>query len=244
VVRRVLGRVGRRRDLVAAKHDAQLCWWVEEWDAVIRGGGLHPPDALSFLEDDAIEPSYLGRRWQIARAQVVRVLAEAAIGDPEYFTGKFVVEVGPGPLGFPDACPARVSVGIDPLAERYAQADLLLPDSPALYIKARAEQMPLLSASADVLLARNTLDFVDDPARALAEFRRVVRPGGRVILLFDVGHTPTVSQPNALSADWARAQLAGMTIVHEHAWPEPFGRDGHRVVLVADVATITPEDER
>ena len=220
---------------VAEKNDAQLRWWLEEWEPVVQAGGLHPGDALTFLEDREPAPTYLERRWQLARSQVRRVLVEAAIGDVDYFADKVVVEVGPGPVGFPDACPARVSIGVDPLAERYAECGLLLGDSPAIYLTAGAERIPLLTASADVVLARDTLDFVDDPRQAVREFRRVLRPGGRLILLFDVDHVPNASQPNTFTVELVRSWLDGMDISREHAWAEPFGRDGHRVVLVADL---------
>jgi SAM-dependent methyltransferase len=224
----------RFRDPVAAKHDAQLRWWLETWDAEIRDGGLKPQDALDFLPGEEVETTYWGRRWQLARSQVARVMDEAGIEDQDYFAGKVVVEVGPGPLGFPDACPARISLGVDPLARRYAEHGLLLPDSAALYITASAEALPLITDSADVVLARDTLDYVDDPERALTEFRRILKPGGRLILMFDVGHVPTPFQPNALTADGVKAQLAGLTVVREHHWPEPFGADGHRAVIVVD----------
>lgn len=217
------------------KNEAQLRWWLEVWEPAVQAGGLKPDDALTFLEDDEPAPTYLERRWQLAKSQVQRVLREAAISDEHYFADKVVVEVGPGPLGFPDACPARVSVGVDPLAERYAESGLLLHPSPAIYLTADAESMPLLSSSVDVVLARDTLDYVDDPKQALRELRRILRPGGRLILLFDVDHVPNLSQPNTFTVELVRSWLDGMDIIREHAWAEPFGHDGHRVVLVADL---------
>jgi len=232
-VRAALRLRQRFRDPIAAKHEAQLRWWLEQWDPIIRRGGLKPDDALELLDGEQLDSTYLGRRWQLARSQVERVRREAAIEDLGFFDGKVVVEVGPGPLGFPDACPARVSIGVDPLAERYREHGLLIPNSPAVYLTAGAERIPLLSASADVVLMRNTLDYVDDPERALAEARRILRPDGNLIALFDVGHVPSPTQPNALTMERVKAALPGMRIVREHSWPEPFGHDGHRVLLVA-----------
>jgi SAM-dependent methyltransferase len=222
----------RFRDPVAAKHGAQLRWWLEQWDPVIRAGGLKPADALEYLDGEEVDSTYLGRRWQLARSQVRRVVMEAAIEDQRFFEGKVVVEVGPGPIGFPDACPARVSIGVDPLAERYARSELLIPKTPAIYLNAGAEQIPLLSSSADVVLMRNALDYVDHPERALAEARRILAPGGTLITLFDVGHTPSASQPNALTVERVRTALPGMQVVREYHWDSPFGHDGHRVVVV------------
>ena len=71
----------RLRDPIALKHEAELRWWLEKWDPVLRAGGFNPGDAPAFLDDEDVEPTYLGRRWQQARAEVRRVLREAAITD-------------------------------------------------------------------------------------------------------------------------------------------------------------------
>lgn len=227
----------RRRsgDPVAAKNDAQLRWWVQEWDPVLRSGGLNPSDAAELLGDAEIAPSYLGRRRQQARAEVIRVLREAAIDDERFFHGRVVVDIGPGPLGFPDLCPARVSIGVDPLAQRYAESGLLLPDSPALYLSCGAEQIPLVSASADVVLARNSLDYVESPEQVLAEARRILRPGGTLIALFDVDSVPTPREPHRLTTARIRAAIGDMAVTREHRWDQPFATDGHRAIIVAQV---------
>lgn len=49
-------------------------------------------------------------------------------------------------------------------------------------VRARAEQLPFATASVGALLLVLTLCFVRDPAAALREARRVVRPGGGVVL--------------------------------------------------------------
>jgi SAM-dependent methyltransferase len=223
----------RFRDPVELKNAAQLRWWLDEWDPVIRSGGHQPGDALELLGETEPAPDYLGRRWQQARAEVVRVAREADLGDTGFFAGKVVVDIGPGPLGFPDACPARISIGVDPLAARYAEHGLLLPDSPAVYLSAGAERMPLLKDCADVVLARDSLDYVDDPEQAMHETRRILRPGGTLILLFDVDSVPSPGEPHVLTMARVRAGLSGMDIVREHHREDPFGHDGHSVVLVA-----------
>jgi len=42
-----------------------------------------------------------------------------------------------------------------------------LPDSKAIYLTTGAEQVPLRSGTVDVVLARNSLDHVDDPEATL-----------------------------------------------------------------------------
>lgn len=223
----------RLHDPITLKHEAELRWWLEKWDPVLRAGGFNPGDAPAFLEGEDVEPTYLGRRWQQARAEVRRVLREAAITDERFFSGKVVLDIGPGPLGFPDACPARVSIGVEPLAERYAQHGLLLPNSAALYMSIGAERIPLVSGSIDVVLARNSLDHVDEPERVLHEAQRLLRLGGTLILNFDVEHTPTVTEPQVLTVDRVRAALSGLIVAREEQVECSYGHDGHAVTLLA-----------
>ncbi len=232
-VRHKLRLRSRFRDPVSLKHDAELRWWLEKWDPVLRTGGFFPPDALELLGGEPASSDYVGRRWQQARAEVRRVLNEAGIDDQRFFEGKVVVDIGPGPLGFPDACPARVSIGVEPLAEQYAEHGLLLADSPALYLSTGAEHVPLASQSVDVVLARNSLDHVDDPDQVLREVQRLLRPGGTLILNFDVDHTPTATEPHALQLERVRSVLSGLKIVREQRLDHPHGGDGYAVVLVA-----------
>jgi SAM-dependent methyltransferase len=223
----------RFRDAVAAKHDAELRWWLEEWEPVIRAGGFHPGDALDLLDEDQPAETYEGRRWQQARAEVRRVLREAGIDDLHFFDDKVVVDIGPGPLGFPDAVPAKLSIGVEPLADRYREHGLLIEDSNAEYLSIGAEHIPLESNTVDIVVARNSLDHVDDPDAVLAEIRRLLKPGGTLILNFDAGHEPTATEPHTLTRERIAAALHQMTIVSERAAPHAHGGGGELVVIVA-----------
>jgi SAM-dependent methyltransferase len=227
---RVRERLGRATDV---KGEEELRFWLQEWDPVIRAGGFNPGDVPDLLGHEPVDPTYEGRRWQIARAEVVRVLREAEIEDPAFFVDKVVLDIGSGPLGFPDACPARVSLSVDPLHERYAASGLLIEGTPAIYLSAGAERIPVLSASLDVVVVRNALDHVDDPAAVLAEIQRLLRPGGSLIANFDVEHTPTPTEPHTLRLGAVKAALTSMSIEHERVWDHAHGFDGHAVVLRA-----------
>ena len=223
----------RFRDPVAAKHDAELRWWLEEWQPVVRAGGFHPGDALDLLDGEQPADTYEGRRWQQARAEVKRVLREAGIDDGHFFDDKVVVDIGPGPLGFPDACPARLSIGVEPLADLYREHGLFLEGSNAEYLAVGAEQIPLESNTVDVVVARNSLDHVDDPDAVLAEIQRLLKPGGTLILNFDVGHEPTATEPHTLTRERIKTALHEMTIVSDESSPAPHGGEGEVVVIVA-----------
>lgn len=233
-MRRALGRIKHRlRPPSDAKGDSELRWWLEHWDPVLRQGGLFGVDTLALSGDENVAASYEGRRWQQARGELRRVLREAAIEDPDFFRGKVVLDIGSGPLGFPDACSEQaVCISVDPLAERYAQAGLLL-DSAAVYLSVGAERTGLRSASVDVVVSRNNLDHVEDPRAVVEEVKRLLRPGGVLILNVDVGQRPSVTEPHVLSLERLREWLAPLRIERELVWDEAHGDDGRAVVILA-----------
>jgi SAM-dependent methyltransferase len=180
-----------------------------------RAFAAHPDCASS---ERTVQPKGLG--------------APSRRGARAYVRGTTLAAGTRGALGFPDACPARISIGVEPLAHRFADAGLTL-SSDAIYLAARAEAIPLISGTVDVVTARNSLDHVDEPRAVIAEARCLLRPGGTLILSFPVDHTPTPSEPHALDAEQVRSWLHPMTTVFEDAWAHPHGHDGHAVVLVA-----------
>ena len=84
-----------------------------------------------------------------------------------------------------------------------------------------------------MVVARNSLDHVDDPVAVLGEARRLLRPGGTLILNFDAGHAPTATEPHALTAGAVRAALRDLTVVHEGTSERTHGHEGQVVVIVA-----------
>jgi len=224
----------RRAQGRAADLDAELGWWLESWDPVIRDGGFNPGDVQEFLDPgEPTADTYEGRRRQVARAEVRRVLSEAGIDDPRFFEGKVVVDIGPGPLGFPDACGAAVSIGVEPLAERFAAAGLLIPDSRAVYLAVGAEEIPLVSESVDVVLSRNSLDHVREPEAVVAEVHRLLRPGGTFILNVDLDHPATATEPHTFTEERVRQLLAPFEVERETIGERAHGHEGRSMVVVA-----------
>jgi demethylmenaquinone methyltransferase/2-methoxy-6-polyprenyl-1,4-benzoquinol methylase len=75
-------------------------------------------------------------------------------------------------------------IGVDPSPGMLAQADLGGPGAARVTLQeGRAEALPQAGASADFLSMGYALRHVDDVGRAFAEFRRVLRPGGRLLVL-------------------------------------------------------------
>lgn len=112
--------------------------------------------------------------------------------------GAVVAEVGMG--SFPNAlyfgsskAPAKMDIlGVDPndSMEGYARdsaerAGLLKPER-GNTLRVRhgvAEALPFESASVDCIICTLTLCSVPDPVQAMAEFRRVLKPGGQFLFL-------------------------------------------------------------
>jgi SAM-dependent methyltransferase len=100
----------------------------------------------------------------------------------EMFSGRRVVDIGCGPYGlihFLDNAKARVR--IDPLLHQYETKMTL--KAPQLSLAALGENLPLASKSMDTAICFNALDHMLDPRAALSEMKRVLRPGGSVLLM-------------------------------------------------------------
>jgi ubiquinone/menaquinone biosynthesis C-methylase UbiE len=78
-------------------------------------------------------------------------------------------------------------VGLDPCREMLAKARRRAPRAPL--VCARAEALPFRDGTFDTVVSALVLCSVTDPVAALAEVRRVLRPGGRLRLLEHVRAT-------------------------------------------------------
>ena len=99
-----------------------------------------------------------------------------------------VLEIGIGPgLNLPLYDPSRVErvIGVDPNESflRLGRKERSRCAVPIEILVAPAEALPLADDCVDTAVVTFTLCSVDDPLQALAEMRRVLRPGGRVLFL-------------------------------------------------------------
>jgi SAM-dependent methyltransferase len=99
-----------------------------------------------------------------------------------------VLEIGIGPgLNLPLYDPGRVTrvIGVDPMAEflQLGRERRRHSPVPLEIIRAPAEELPLADGIIDTAVITYTLCSVEDPAQALREVRRVLKPNGRVLFL-------------------------------------------------------------
>ncbi len=113
------------------------------------------------------------------------------------YAGKALLDIGCGPCGSLEwASGARERVGLDPLADDYRK---LANDSQAMrYCAAPSEAIPFPDGHFDCVSTFNSLDHVDNVEATVREIKRVTAPGGRVLLIVEIGHVPTPTEPHDL----------------------------------------------
>ncbi|MPY94936.1 MAG: methyltransferase domain-containing protein [Acidimicrobiia bacterium] len=116
--------------------------------------------------------------WYAARREL---LAEVLAGRVE--AGSVAVDVGCGAGGslavLADAGASTI-VGTDLVGEALANARTRVGG--AQLMASRAERLPLRGGAADVLISLDVIEHLDDDVAALGEYRRVLRPGGTLVL--------------------------------------------------------------
>ena len=117
--------------------------------------------------------------WYAARRRLVADALARAL-DP----GAVVVDVGCGTgdnlATLEEAVGGRTATGV----ELSARAIRHVPPGPGggRAVVALAESLPYATEAADLLTSMDVIEHLDDDARALAEYRRVLRPGGVLLL--------------------------------------------------------------
>lgn len=106
-----------------------------------------------------------------------------------------VVEIGAGTglnlRHYPDAVTQLLATEPDRHMFRRLEREAPAAGVPLRLRRAPAEALPVADAYADVVVSTLVLCSVADPAAALAEARRVLRPAGRLLFLEHVRASPT-----------------------------------------------------
>jgi SAM-dependent methyltransferase len=101
------------------------------------------------------------------------------------------------------SCAPAAIVGIDPSAEQLAFAERRTGATAAEFRVGDAQEMPFADGSFDIAVMALVIHFVPDPARAVAEMARVLRPGGRAAAYvwdYTTGGSPTAPLATGMKA--------------------------------------------
>lgn len=126
---------------------------------------------------EAYEP-YVGRWSRLVAPEFIRWL------DPAPAQDWIDVGCGTGELSeaiLRDAAPRSVR-GIDPSEGFIAYAKNRLLDDRITFTNGHALDLPYRDSASDIVVSGLVLNFVPDPAAAIAEFARVTRTGGTIAL--------------------------------------------------------------
>lgn len=119
------------------------------------------------------------------------------LNDEDYH-GKSILDIGCGPRGsleWADMTAKRV--GLDPLIDRYKE--LGIDAHKMSYIRAFSEDMPLPSSAFDFVTSFNSLDHVNDISQTIREVHRVLKKDGTFLLITEINHPATSTEPHSLS---------------------------------------------
>jgi len=145
---------------------------------------------LSALDADAVRAAY--RRWAGVYDTVFGGVSawarRRAAAEANRLPGTRVLEVGVGTgLALPRYLPAKRIIGIDLSAEMLARARTRVReqdlDNVEALLEIDAEQTGFPDACFDTAVAMFVASVVPHPRRMLAEMRRIVRPGGHILLV-------------------------------------------------------------
>jgi SAM-dependent methyltransferase len=159
-----------REDGSRAPYLSYLDDGAEGWSAELEA--LHAESSLEHPID------VLTRRTAVAALRGADLGSAPRLLDVGCSTGHLLADLRAG-------WPAAELAGVDAEAAGLATAHATVPGAALFY--ASATDLPFADASVDGLVALNLLEHLSDDVAALAEFARVLRPGGRAVVVVPAG---------------------------------------------------------
>jgi ubiquinone/menaquinone biosynthesis C-methylase UbiE len=152
------------------KHSEEMAYWKEHLES---GNGLHNKHYQYFYT------------------------SHFAI-DPGEYSGRSILDIGCGPCGSLEwADNTKERVGLDPLVNRYQK--LGIGAHRMRYVCAPSEKIPFPEEYFDFVASFNSLDHVDDVDKTLSEITRVLKRNGTFLLITEINHPPTPTEPHTLT---------------------------------------------
>ena len=163
------------------------------WDGVADAWAARPRQRLWRRYSDVLH-SRLVSEW-LPSTPVRRILKTDAFDEATGELGRFLIQATGG------ASLVTLDVSMTTLLQARRRHDGLSP------LAGSVRSLPLADASFDLAISTSTLDHLaslDEIAASLAELRRVLRPGGRLVLTLDNALNPVVALRSVLPHAWLR----------------------------------------
>ncbi len=189
---------------------------VVEWNRI---RSLHVPEAK--VEQAIME--------LVTNGRVIENFVDLGTG-----TGRMIELIGPK---------AKTSLGIDLSPEMLAFARATLDQSGVEHCSLRQGDLydlPVADDAADLVTLHQVLHYLDDPAAAVAEAVRVLKPGGRLLIAdfapheLDFLREEQAHRRLGFSEDEVKhwLALAGLTMTETRRLPAPEGESGETLTVV------------
>ena len=127
------------------------------------------------------------RYEKIRVSAILGPVAQMLVDSVEIRPGNIVIDIGCGTgpaarfaAGYANESGRVIGVDINPAMLAVADAARDVPGAPIEWHQQNAEALSFNDETFDVALCSHSLPFMADPARVLAEARRVLKPGGRI----------------------------------------------------------------
>ena len=153
--------------------------------------------------------------------------------EPSFYAGKRILDIGCGPRGSLEwADMAAERVGLDTLAPKYLKMGA--DRHKMTYVAASSDAIPFPAEHFDVVCAFNSLDHVAHLEKTIAEIKRVVRLGGLFLLIVEVNHRPTASEPIDLPWSISQAFMDAFSLLNEKRYEIGKNHDIYRQIYIDD----------
>jgi SAM-dependent methyltransferase len=202
-----------------------------------------------FLYHEQYERDQFGGTYDEERTSYSALLLDEVLSytsrDVNWLARATVVSIGSGCTGDLSTWPAAVKIAVDPLLGAYQQLGLLLVDAPGtaqtIYLAVGGQDIPLVDATADLVICRNSLDHMIEPAAGLEQMQRILKHDGLLHLSVDLGGQPTPDEPVVFTSqallDLVDQYFEARNVVSD-LMPHSHDRDS-RMVVVAQPRPLT-----
>ena len=180
------------------------------YQLLLKTNGWFPQIVHPFnLQNDG-EKTYA--MWQYEKGYDTIRLYMDRYTKEEMFLDKEVLDMGCGAAGkslYYVSLGAKHVTGVDIVAHYKAEAEAMAQSlgfaDRFSFVLGSAYEMPFADRSFDTVIMNDFMEHVDDPAAALKEAMRLVRPGGRIFIKFPPYYHPTGAHlSDAINIPWVQ----------------------------------------